>query len=76
MCAIDYKPPSIAMIEKEFQLFDSDNSGSISINEFYDILTRLKCNYPKKLIDEIFTRVDTDKNNKITLDGNIIIFSF
>jgi hypothetical protein len=44
-------------------------SGYITLNDFYDIMRRMKSSYTKQHIDEMIAKVDADKNKKVTLDG-------
>lgn len=61
------------LIFKRFSLFDRDNSGYITINDFYDIMRRLNINFSKKTILKMVEKIDTDKNCRITLDGIYIL---
>jgi Ca2+-binding EF-hand superfamily protein len=68
MRSINFKPPTIALIEAEFTQLDQTNCGYITINDFYDIMKRIKPNYSKKMIEEMIGKIDSDHNRRVTLD--------
>jgi Ca2+-binding EF-hand superfamily protein len=74
MQKIEYKPPSMALIENEFSMLDRTNCGYITVNNFYDMMRRIKCNYSKKVIEDMVAAIDSDKNNRITLDEFMNLF--
>jgi Ca2+-binding EF-hand superfamily protein len=74
MKKIKYKPPTRALIEHEFSQFDQTNCGYITINDFYDIMRRIKPNYSKKMVEEMIGNIDADKNKRITLEEFIHLF--
>lgn len=60
------KPDQIDDLIAAFKLFDLDNSGIISREEFTNILTKFGyANFTPKEIDDIFDMIDSDQ------DGNI-----
>ena len=47
--------------------FDEDNSGSISFEEFYMYMRRRQAPAdPKKLVEDIFAFIDTDKSGDVS----------
>lgn len=48
--------------QKQFNNFDADKSGSISLEEF-----KAKSNNPEKA-DKLFSRIDTDKNGSLSFE--------
>jgi Ca2+-binding EF-hand superfamily protein len=54
------------MLQKEFKLFDRDNSGSIDMAEFKKVLTQLNCLGSDADVDELFDRYDADCSGSIT----------
>ena len=57
----------IQNMKKIFKDFDSDNNGSISLDEFKDGLLKLNNENKDKIdINKIFNEIDTDKNGEIS----------
>ena len=57
----------IQNMKKIFKDFDSDNNGSISLDEFKDGLLKLNNENKDKIdINTIFNEIDTDKNGEIS----------
>ena len=53
-------------LNKLFEIFDINNDGQISFEEFQHVLLNIKCNGTKQEeIKELFSSMDTDKNGKI-----------
>lgn len=69
MNKIGYQPATMPQIESIFKMMDRDNSGYLTFNEIYDAIRRVKPNFPKQKIEELMSRIDADKNQKITFDG-------
>ena len=74
-----YKKSSHAEIERAFRHFDKDDSGYITIAEFYEVMKNFRGSHSRSQLEAMVKQIDSDNNGKINIDGNInefkLIFS-
>ena len=61
----DYDPS----IMEAFKLFDSDGSGTISLEEFRNVMVNEGAQMTDAEIDEVIREVDIDGDGQLNIDG-------
>ncbi|KAG4073531.1 hypothetical protein HA402_000755 [Bradysia odoriphaga] len=61
----DLTPEQIAVLQKAFNSFDSQKSGSISTELVADILRLMGQPFDKKILEELIEEVDEDKSGRL-----------
>lgn len=58
----------IAKVRKEFEYFDSDNSGALDLKEFRELFRVIAPDSSLKESDEAFRTIDDDESGLIEFD--------
>lgn len=61
----DLTPEQIAVLQKAFNSFDSQKSGSIPTDMVADILRLMGQPFDKKILEELIDEVDEDKSGRL-----------
>ena len=64
-----FKKSSKDEIRDAFKYFDKDNSGYVTVDEFYQIMKNFRGSHSRKQIEQMVENIDKDQNGKINIDG-------
>ena len=61
-----------------FKKFDTDNSGTITVQELRQILAKVGQHFSEEQIANLIATVDSDNDGKLSFKGkkNVILFNF
>ena len=63
-------------LRQAFQVFDRDGNGKISADELRQVMEKMGENLTEEEVNEMIRSVDTDNNNMIEYEGNLLNLAF